>query len=516
MKSEHFSRVANLFHGKIAPEPGVLAGYAALIDVFELKVPYPDRLVIISERHRRYETDQWLVLTPRHQPKPNLSSHLIFALRYEGIDLRILKKLFEIIPEKEIREMIEKEPSGIYIRKIWFLYEWLLNVELNLKLPQNYSRLGYIDLVDEKLQYAAKGVQSKRHRVFNNLPGVKEFCPMVRKTAVIEEHLKLNLSSTIKTIVGKIHPDVMARTAAFLLLKDSKASYAIEGEDPPLTRAHRWGYAIGQAGEKKLSEEELLRLQQIVIDKPRFTKLGFREQEGFIGEHDRRYGTPIPDHISARYKDLTSLIKGLIETDRKLEDDESIDAVLVSAIIAFGFVFIHPFVDGNGRIHRFLIHHVLARKNYVPRGLIFPVSGIILEKLDEYRTVLESYSRPLLDFIEWKPTKDNNVEVLNETIDFYRYFDATKQVEFLYKCVRETIEHTIPAEITYLEKHDRMKRYLDDLYDMPDKTVALAVRFLEQGSGKFSKRALANEFKELTAEEAEAIEKKYQEIFRDK
>jgi hypothetical protein len=141
---------------------------------------------------------------------------------------------------------------------------------------------------------------------------VKEFCPMVRKTAVIEEHLKLNLSSTIKTLVGKIHPDVMARTAAFLLLKDSKASYAIEGEDPPLTRAHRWGYAIGQAGEKKLTKEELLRLQQIVIDKPRFTKLGFREQEGFIGEHDRRYGTPIPDHISARYKDLTLLIKGLI------------------------------------------------------------------------------------------------------------------------------------------------------------------------------------------------------------
>jgi hypothetical protein len=199
--------------------------------------------------------------------------------------------------------------------------------------------------------------------VINNLPGVKEFCPIVRKTTVIEEHLKLNLSSTIKTMVGKIHPDVMARTAAFLLLKDSKASYAIEGEQPPFTRAHRWGYAIGQAGGQKLTEEELLRLQQIVIDKPRFTKPGFREQEGFIGQQDRRYGTPIPDHISARYKDLMSLIKGLIETDKKLEDDESIDAVLVSAMIAFGFVFIHPFVDGNGRIHRFLIHHVLARKN---------------------------------------------------------------------------------------------------------------------------------------------------------
>ena len=514
MESNRFSQFAKVFHGKMAPEAGYIVGYAALVDFFNLAVPYPDRLVLISERHRRYEVEDWLVLTPRHMPKETLSAHLTFALRYEGIDLRILKKLYEKISVNEIAEMIENEPTSAYMRKIWFLYEWLLDQQLNLNLP-DLGRINYIDLVDEKLQFAGVGVPSKRHRVTNNLPGVKDFCPMVRKTPAIQELINFNLSETMKLIVGRIHPDVMGRTAAFLLLKDSKASYAIEGEQPALNRAHRWGFAIGQAGQKQLTEEELLRLQQIVIDKPRFTKLGWREQEGFIGEHDRRYGTPLPDHISARYKDLPLLVKGLIETDKKLENDKNIDAVVAAGMIAFGFVFIHPFVDGNGRIHRYLIHHVLARKSYVPIGLIFPVSAIILEKLDEYRTVLESYSRPLLDFIEWKPTANNNIQVSNETIDLYRYFDATKQVEFLYKCVRETIEQTIPGEVRYLEKYDRMKRYLDDHYDMPDKIVALAVRFLEQGNGKFSKRALSNEFTELTQEEAEAIEKKYQEIFPD-
>jgi hypothetical protein len=382
-----------------------------------------------------------------------------------------------------------------------------------LKIP-DLTTGNYIDLVDEKLQYAYnKPETSSRHRIKNNLPGVKNFCPMVRKTTELERYIKLDLSQHIKKIIGKIHPDVMARTAAFLLLQDSKASYAIEGERPPQNRLQRWGRAIGQAGLKPITKEELIRLQQIVIDSPRFTKMGFREQEGFIGEHDRRHGTPIPAHISAKWKDLQGLMEGLIATDEKLEKDQLFDGVIAAALIAFGFVFIHPFVDGNGRIHRYLIHHVLLRKGYVPTGIIFPVSAIILDRLNEYRSVLEHFSAQRLDLIEWKPSADNNVEVMNDTIDLYRYFDATKQVEFLYRCVLETIEKTIPAEVEYLEKYDRMKDYLDNYLEMPDKTVALLVRFLDQGSGHLSERAKTKEFPDLTEDEIIAIENKYQEIF---
>ena len=68
-------------------------------------------------------------------------------------------------------------------------------------------------------------------------------------------------------------------------------------------------------------------------------------------------------------------------------------------------------------------------------GIIFPVSASILHHIDEYRAVLEQFSHPLLNFIEWKETSGHNVKVLNDTIDFYRYFDATRQAEFLYDCV---------------------------------------------------------------------------------
>jgi hypothetical protein len=390
------------------------------------------------------------------------------------------------------------------------LYEWLTDI----KIPLPDLKVGnYIEVLDEKLQFGTTSQSSKRHRVRNNLPGVKTFCPLVRKTVVLQKLIQLNLSQNIKTTVGKIHPDIMARTAAFLLLKDSKASYTIEGENPPQTRAQRWGRAIGQAGQKMIDKNELERLQQIVIDSNRFTKMGWREQEGFIGEHDRRLGTPIPDHISAKWTDIHSLLDGLVATEKILEHDTLFDAVVAAAIIAFGFVFIHPFVDGNGRIHRYLIHHVLAKKEYVPKGIIFPVSSVILERLNEYRNILEQYSAQRLDLIEWKTSDQHNVEILNDTIDLYRYYDITKQVEFLYSCVNQTVEETIPAEVDYLEKYDLMKTYLDNQVEMPDKTVALLIRFLEQGKGKLSERAKENEFRVLTLTEIEMVENKFKEVF---
>ena len=189
------------------------------------------------------------------------------------------------------------------------------------------------------------------------------------------------------------------------------------------------------------------------------------------------------------------------------------EAVLAASVIAFGFVNIHPFEDGNGRIHRYLIHHILAKKQFAQPGIIFPVSASILDHIDKYRQVLEQYSHPLLDYIHWKETIDHNIEVLNDTIDYYRYYDATPQAEFLYDCVQDTIENIIPEEVSYLSKYDEFKRFLDNDFEMPDKTVALIVRFLEQGNGKLSKPSKDKEFKVLKENEIEFIQSRYQEIF---
>jgi len=505
-----FSKKISVFHGRQIPEKGTLVGYGALIDALSLSVPLPYRLAIISGKHRHYQTSEWRVFTPRHQPQDTLYGHLVFCLKYEGINLLFFKKLFEVVEESVIEELVKKEPFGQYSRKVWFLFEWLMQKLLNIP---DLKEGNYIPLLDENLQYTmGKGVNSSRQRIRNNLPGTIGFCPLIYKTSKLDNYIKEDLSKKTVDLVRNVHNDILRRTSAFLMLKDSKASFNIEGETPSNTRASRWGKVIGQAGKKPLSLDELLRLQQIVIESTRFTKMGLRTAGGFIGEHDRSTGEPIPEHISARWQDLNTLVDGLIGTEILLKDSE-FHPILTSTIIAFGFVFIHPFVDGNGRIHRYLIHDILAKLKFTPQGIIFPVSAAILERIEDYQKTLESYSYPLQEFIEWKTAQDNNVEVLNETIDYYRYFDATPQAEFLFECVDHTINNIIPEEVSYLQKYDKMKAWLDDTFEMPDNMIALLVRFLSQNDGKLSKRAQNKEFKELSVDEIFQIEEKYVQLF---
>ena len=512
MKYKSYSHKINVFHNRTAPEPGTLTGYGALMATYNLQVPLPDKLALISTKHKRYQTDEWEVYTPRHAPANTLSGHLTFALKYEGVDLYILKKLFENVSAGEIRNIIVHEPTSQYTRRIWFFYEWLMNETLDLP---DLKTGNYVDALDGKLQYSGPAENVPRYRVRNNLPGVQNFCPLIRRTEKLETYIAARLDRQAEEALTPVRRDVLLRAAAFLLLKDSKASYAIEGENPPQNRLQRWGNAIGQAGRNELTKEELLRLQTLVIENERFVKFGWRKEGGFVGEHDREYGTPIPDHISARRQDVETLIDGLIETSKKLIQSD-FDPVLAATIIAFGFVVIHPFGDGNGRIHRYLIHHVLAKKGFNKKNLIFPVSAAILERMPEYREVLEDYSKPRLELIEWRPTRDNNVEVLNETIDLYRYFDATKMAEFLYSCVEQTIQEIIPREVEYLHKYDRFKEAVKQSYDMPDKMIALLVRFLEQGEGQLSKRAREKEFNMLNEAEVSHIEGLYAEVFGEK
>jgi len=124
-----------------------------------------------------------------------------------------------------------------------------------------------------------------------------------------------------------------------------------------------------------------------------------------------------------------------------------------------------------------------------------------------------AFSKPRLDLIEWKPNPNYTVKILNETSDLYRYFGATHQVEFLYQCVQQTFEKTIPQEVDYLEKYDRMKIWLDNVFEMPDSMMALLIRFLALGNGTLSKRAREQEFSVLQQEEVMVIEEKYREIF---
>jgi hypothetical protein len=505
---DQFSGPVLVFQERRLPEIASPAGYSALIESFRLPAPLPRTLMAIGERHRILEQDGWRIMTPRHAPHPTLEGHLTFALKYEGLDLAVLKRLFEAVGPARIEQLVHDAPTGSYVRRIWFLYEWLTGTRLDLP---DAAGGRYVDALDAELQWDVEGETAPRYRVRNNLPGTPDFCPLVFRTEALERFVALDLAGRAQEVVAAVPRDLLARTAAFLLLKDSRSSYAIEGEHPPQDRIQRWGRAIAEAGRQPLDRDELLRLQRIVIGDARFVRMGFREEGGFVGDHDRETRMPLPDHISARPEDLPSLIDGIVALDRG--PALRLDPVIAAAVLAFGFVYVHPFDDGNGRIHRYLIHHVLAERGFNPPGVVFPVSAAILDRIEDYRAVLESYSARLLPHVRWEPTERGNVRVLNDTGDFYRFFDATPHAEFLYECVQRTIETDLPAEAGFLRRYDAFRQDVEALFDTPERMIDLLFRFLHQNGGRLSQRAREREFAQLSDEESGRVEEIYRNRF---
>lgn len=285
---------------------------------------------------------------------------------------------------------------------------------------------------------------------------------------------------------------------------DFRASFEIEGERPPRNRLERWGGAVLQAGKNRLTLDEIIRLQRVLIEDTRFIQACLRPDGVFLGERDHN-GDPLPEFIGAKPGDLDDLMGGLLETNDRMRDDGA-DPVLTAVATAFGFVYIHPFQDGNGRMHRCMIHHVLAERKFTPPGMVFPVSSVMLDRIDVYRTSLQGHSGPLMRFIEWRPTASRNVEVLNETADLYRYFDCTEEAEFLYECVRHTVEHDLPREIDYLQRHDEAIRRIMDTVEMPDRLAEDLVMFIRQNQGTLSKKRREGESQKLRDEEVVSME----------
>jgi hypothetical protein len=504
--------LVTVFQEKTVPKGTRLAGWAALVQA--LAIPGPIRRPsCVSEQHVRgshREEGVWAVFDRRYWPGDDFADHLSFALRHEDIDLLILKRIFEAVPQAEIEAIVRAAPTGVPARRAWYFYETLTGRTLEVEDARSATA---IDVLDPKAYFTGNPRLSKRHRVRDNLLGTGRFCPVIRRTEALTEFLALDLAAKARETVGRTGAHLVARAASFMLLADSRASFEIEGERPPRNRLERWGRAVLQAGKYRLTLDEIIRLQRVLIEDTRFVRAGLRSDGIFIGERDH-HGDPLPEFIGARPGDLDELIGGLLEANDRMRDD-AIDPVLKAAATAFGFVYIHPFQDGNGRMHRCLIHHVLAERKFTPPGMVFPVSSVMLDRMDDTRATLQAHSGPLMPFIDWRPTPERNVEVLNQTADLYRYFDCTEEAEFLYACVARTVEHDLPREIDYLRRHDEAIRRIMDTVEMPDRVAENLVMFIRQNKGVLPKKRREGEFKKLRDDEVTSIEGIVNDAFED-
>ena len=505
------NEVLKTFQELAIPEETRIVGWAALAQALGVKGPVR-KPGAVSARHVsgsfRDEAD-WRIFDKRYWPGETFGDHLDFALRNENLDLLVLKRIFDAVDAKVVKEFVKATPTGIPSRRAWYLYELLTGRKLDV--PDDPG-VPAVDLLDPEEYFTGKPRLSKRHRVRDNLLGTAGFCPVVRRTKLLTEFTNKKLADKAAETVGRIGGHLVARAASFLLLADSRASFEIEGERPPRNRLERWGRAVMQAGKNELTVDEMIRLQGVLIEDDRFVHVGLRPDGVFLGERDHN-GDSLPEFIGARPADLTDLVTALFAANDRMSADGA-DAVIQAAATAFGFVYVHPFQDGNGRLHRCLVHHVLAERKFTPPGMVFPVSSVMYDRIDEYRKTLQDHSRPLMNFIEWRPTPQQNVEVLNDTADLYRYFDATEAAEFLYACVLRTVEEDLPREIDYLRRHDEVLRRIMNTVEMPDRLAENLLMFIRQNKGTLSKRRRTGEFKKLTDAEVTSLEAVVNEAFK--
>ena len=499
-----------VYQDRTVPADTRLAGWAALVHALGIPAPVRNPSCVSGQHvrgsHRSIE--DWNVFDKRYWPGETLADHLTFALRHENLDLLILKRIFDVVPQHEIEAIVRAAPTGIAARRVWYFYETLTG--RTLAVDDAPSALA-IDLLDPKLYFTGKPRLSKRHRVRDNLLGTGRFCPVIRRTKALEDALARDLAAAARATVGRTGAHLVARAASFMLLADSRASFEIEGERPPRNRLERWGHAVLQAGRNRLSLDEILRLHGVLIEDTRFVRPGLRGAGVFLGERDNN-GDPLPEFIGARPADLPDLMAGLLDANDRMRE-AGLDAVLQAAATAFGFVYVHPFEDGNGRLHRCLVHHVLAERKFTPPGMVFPVSSVMLDRIDDYRSTLQGHSAWLMPLIQWRATPDHNVEVLNDTADLYRYFDCTAAAEFLYGCVTRTVEHDLPNEIDYLRRHDDALRRIMGAVEMPDRLAENLIMFIRQNHGTLPKKRRTGDYEALRDEEVTMLEAIVREAF---
>jgi len=481
-----------------------VVGYGALLERYHLN-PLPhwcvSQIAFKGDRKTVVAPDLTTETYPaRYAPGDSLGDHLEFALKYEGINLEILQNVFKVADAGDLASYVRSSPLGKYARKAWFLYEFLTGRLLDLP---DLNQGNYVDLLDPNQYYTAPFGRSRRHRINNNLPGDTAFCPLVRRTEKLREYESQTLDKRVQKLLRGYPEDQLKRAVSYLYTKETRSSFEIEHVEPSAQRTTRFVALLRKAGkEDHLNKPALVALQRAIVDE-RFAGQDYRDFQNYVGE-SAGINREIVHFVAPKPEDLQKLMDGWIQCSRRMLD-ANIHPVVTATVTAFGFVFLHPFEDGNGRLHRFLIHHILARKGFTPSGIVFPVSAAMLRQMDKYDETLEFFSRPLLERIEYRLNSRGEMTVLSDTAGFYRYVDMTRIAERLFEFVESTITDELVGELDFLARYDRIKQGLQEIVDMPDRKLDLFIRVCIQNKGHLAKGKQAL-FPELTDAEMADME----------
>lgn len=430
--------------------------------------------------------DGSMLVPPKLAPQPSLLHHALFALKHEGVRLDLLACVLRRLPPAELVAWVRSTPNGIYGRKLGYLWErWHEQPLPGLGTPGVAS--AYTPMFDPARYFVGPARRDARWRIEFNGLGELDFCPVVRKTQALQALISRDILGQAHEFARSVSAAMLERALSWAYLSETEGSFAIEGEAPTQDKAARFVALLHRAQEQRpLTEEWLVELQNATVNNPfdhatQFRTEQNRLQRDVVGATGVSYVPPPPELAAALMDRLMRLAN---------QRPAGLDALVHAAVVSFAFVLIHPFMDGNGRLSRFLIHHCLGQSGLLPPQFLLPISVAMKKHEEGYLQALTAFSRPARELcrVSWAGDEHYAYDWIPEADIWFRYMDLTEAATFTLAMAQAALDTHMRQEVEFLELFDRVQRHIDARHDLRGSDLATLIVTIFQQGGTLSNR----------------------------
>jgi len=443
-----------------------------------------------------------LLVPARMAPQPIVLDHVLFALKNESINLHLLALSLKKVPASEMESSFVATPNGVYIRTACHLWEMLTKQSLNVSGATITGP--YQEVFDPNHYFVGESRKFPKWRVDFNGLGDISFCPVVRNTPEIQKLLSENVLEQARAFALSTKAEMLDRALGWAYMSETEGSFAIEGEVPTQGKAQAFTKLLQQASEPKdLTEDLLCDLQRICITNEFDKAWEFRSEQNRL---QKGVGSPGVRYVPPRPEVVEPLMTGLMSLANNRP--ESLDPLVHAAIVSFGFVYIHPFMDGNGRLSRFLIHHCLGQSKALPTVFVLPVSVAMKRHEADYLGALITFSKPARELcnVTWAGDSNYSFDWAPEADDAFKFMDLTAGAEFTMRMAQAALQEDLLGETQWLSDFDFVYDQIKPNYDIRDGDLSHLVAAALHNGGTVSKNNRKKYIDRVPTETLDAIE----------
>lgn len=448
--------------------------------------------------------DGGLSVPDKRAPQPTLLQHALFALKHEGVHLGLLLSVLRRTPPEELAALVQAAPNSVYGRKLGHLWERWHRQRLP-GLDGFRVDSAYTPLFDPDDYFVGQAQRDARWRIEFNGLGELDFCPVVRKTPAIQALVDRDILAQAKAFAESVGAAMLERALAWAYLSETEGSFAIEGEAPSQDKTALFAALLRRAHEQRpVTEEMLVELQNAAISNPYDKAVQFRTEQNRLqkdvpGAAGVTYVPPAPELAVA-------LMNGLMRLAN--HRPAMLDALVHAAVVSFAFVFIHPFMDGNGRLSRFLIHHCLGQTGLLPPQFLLPVSVAMKKHEAAYLSALTAFSKPARQLcqVTWAGDEHYAYDWAEGADIWFRTMDLTDAVAFTLDMAEASLDTHMRQEVEFLALFDQVKRHIDARHDLRGSDLATLIVTIHQNGGTLSNNRRKRYADRVQAHVLDAIE----------